>query len=90
MAKSITVYYTESARKDLRKLEKKQARKIVLTVWKYTALKPLIKAKALSGIFSGLYRYRIGDYRAVFEYDGRGVLTIVTILRIKHKKDIYH
>lgn len=89
MIKKISVQYTASARKDLQKLEKIQSKKIVLTILKNTKNKPLDKAKALTGIFQGLYRYRIGDYRAVFDYDDKGVLTIITILRIKHRKDVY-
>lgn len=73
----------------MRKLEKQQAKKIVLAVSRYTERSPLKKAKALTGIFQGLYRYRVGDYRVVFEYDRKGVLYIVTVLRIKHRKDVY-
>ncbi len=89
MVKNIKVQYTASSLKDLRKLEKNQAKKIVLVIQKYTAKKPLEKAKSLGGIFAGLYRYRIGDYRVIFEYNDKNILIIITILRIKHRKDIY-
>lgn len=87
--RNVSVCYTASARKDLKKLAPKVAKRIVTTVEKYSSVRPLEKAKALSGIFQGLYRYRIGDYRAVFTYDEDGELIILTILVIKHRKDIY-
>lgn len=89
MPRKTSVLYTSSARKDLKKLEEKDSRKIVLAISKFTEDNPLIKAKALTGIFQGLYRYRIGEYRAIFQYDKSGLLYIVTILKIKHRKDIY-
>jgi mRNA interferase RelE/StbE len=89
MQKLVSVFYTTSARKDLRSLDASASKKIVLTIQKYTSVRPLTKAKALSGIFEGLYRYRIGDYRVLFEYDESGALIIVTIMRIKHRKNAY-
>lgn len=89
MGKKILVFYTAHARKDLQKLDKAFSKKIVLVVLEYTRRKPLKKAKALKGIFEGLYRYRVGDYRVVFEIDESGKVIILTILRIKHRKDIY-
>jgi mRNA interferase RelE/StbE len=33
----------------------------------------------------GTYRFRIGDYRAIFDIDGENIV----ILRIGHRRDIY-
>ncbi|MCK5096198.1 MAG: type II toxin-antitoxin system RelE/ParE family toxin [Candidatus Pacebacteria bacterium] len=85
----ITVFYTAHARKDLLKLEKTTSKKIVLAIEKNTKINPTKNAKALKGIFQGLFRYRVGNYRIVFECDENGVVYIVTILCIKHRKDIY-
>lgn len=89
MTKKISVFYTASARKDLQKIDKLQSKRIVTTIKKYTNSNPLLKSKKLSGILDGLYRYRIGDYRAIFKLDENNKLIIITILRIKHRKDIY-
>ena len=89
MVKKITTFYTAHARKDLLKLEKITSKRIVLAIEKNTKTDPIKDAKALKGIFQGLFRYRVGDYRIVFEYDENGVVYVVTILRIKHRKDIY-
>jgi|GEM_PF-2449519 len=54
MGKEILVQYTLSARKDLKRIEKNQAKKIVVIIAEYTKKKPLENAKSLSGIFQGL------------------------------------
>lgn len=89
MPKSFSVVYTTSALKDLRTIEKKNAQKIVLTIQKYTNNNPLEKSKKLSGILEDLYRYRIGDYRVIFQIDNSDTSIIITILKIKHRKDVY-
>ena len=89
MRKNVSVFYTASARKDLQKLDKEVSRRIVTTIERYTKTDPLQRAKQLKGIFKGLYRYRIGDYRAIFEYDDKGSLVIVKILVIKHRSKVY-
>lgn len=90
MSIKTSVFYTESAKKDLKKINKKDSSYIVKAVEKYTNHEnPLKKSKKLVGIFEGLYRYRIGNYRAIFEYDKKGKLYIIMILKIKHRKDIY-
>lgn len=88
--KKVTRHYTVKAVKNLQSIDKALARRIVSKIKTYSETNdPLAKAKALNGPLSGLYRYRIGDYRAIFEIDSTGVVTILTILNIKHRKDIY-
>jgi mRNA interferase RelE/StbE len=43
--------------------------------------------KPLKGILSGYYRYRVGDYRVVYEIDDHE--NIVTIILIAHRSKIY-
>jgi mRNA interferase RelE/StbE len=89
MNKSVSVFYTSLARKDLKRLDAKTSQRIVITIERNTKSKPLEKAKALTGIFYGKYRYRIGEYRVIFTHDDTGKVIILTILRIKHRKDAY-
>lgn len=89
MSKNIQVIYTKSSRKDLEKIDNTFARKIVLKIKEYTSENPLKKSKALTGAFSGLHRYRIGDYRAIFEHVSEKNTITIYILIIKHRKDIY-
>jgi len=46
-------------------------------------------AKKLKSPFVDLYRFRIGDYRAIFQVDSEGNVIIFTILEVKNRKDIY-
>jgi mRNA-degrading endonuclease RelE of RelBE toxin-antitoxin system len=48
----------------------------------------LIYAKYIKNT-ENLYRFRIGDYRAVFEIDSGSKINIILILAIGHRKDIY-
>ncbi len=86
----VVIVYTERARKDLLRLEKGIARKIVLKVRENAnMLEPLMRAKALAGSFAGLYRYRVQNYRVIFEIDKSGTVSVVTVLTIGHRKDVY-
>jgi len=57
--------------------------------WFQASPDPMKFAKALSGQFRGLYRFRIGDYRAIFKKDASGRLVVLLILRVKHRKEVY-
>ncbi len=84
------VVYTAHAVKDLTRLDKLVARIIVAKIAQYAQEKnPLKHAKKLNPPFDDLFRFRIGDYRAVFEIDRNGTVIILTILTVKHRKDVY-
>ena len=63
------------------------------TTLKFNADNPLGKddpreiGKALSGDYSGLWRYRVGDYRIVCELKDK--VFRVLVVRVGHRKDIY-
>jgi mRNA interferase RelE/StbE len=90
MAKIVSVIYSEMALKDLKQLDKVVARRIVLKI-KDNADQPdpLLRAKFLSGKLAGWYRYRIGDYRAIFSLDSNGHIVLLKVLKITHRKDVY-
>ena len=35
------------------------------------------------------YKFRIGDYRVIFDVDNKANITILIILRVKHRKEVY-
>ncbi|MCZ7670420.1 MAG: type II toxin-antitoxin system RelE/ParE family toxin [Chloroflexi bacterium] len=43
--------------------------------------------KRLSGKFSGFYRYRVGDYRVVYEIKEDNAIVIILI--IAHRREVY-
>lgn len=90
MSRKVKVIYSESALKDLKQLDRVIAKRIVLKIKDNTEQSdPLLRAKALAGKLSGWYRYRIGDYRAIFSMGSNGQIILLKVLQIRHRKDVY-
>ncbi len=86
----VRLEYTPQARKDLTRLENLDAKRIVKKIEECASLPdPLMRAKPLTGVLAGKYRYRIGDYRAIFSVGADGTITLLTILSVKHRKEVY-
>lgn len=84
------VIYTNKAIKDLEKIELQISQRIIKKINEYkTTNNPLIFAKRLTDSADGQYRFRIGDYRAIFDLDKNGEIKILLILKIKHRKEVY-
>lgn len=84
-----SVIYSVDAQKDLNHLNEQLARRIIKKIAFYAQQKDIKPfSKALEG-FKHRYRFRIGEYRAVFKIDSSGGIQILMILRIKNRKDIY-
>jgi mRNA interferase RelE/StbE len=83
--------YTRQALLDLQALDRVVATRIVKTIERFCSTEnPFAFAKPLKGPGKGLFRFRIGDYRAIFRRDpSTGRLLMLLILRIKHRKDVY-
>lgn len=78
------VVYKASVERDLKKLDKMQARRVLGKIETELSSDPS-KGEPLKGRFEGLLRYRIGDYRVVYTKTTDGIL----VLRIAHRKDVY-
>ena len=84
------IVYTKNARRDVQQLEKRVSQRIAKKIEYFSQQKdPLRYAKKLTEPELGQYRFRIGEYRAIFDVDTKGRIYILMILRIKHRKDIY-
>ena len=81
------VVYLDQVEKDLGKLDKSIAKKILTRIETYLALDPKELGKPLKGEFLGYWRYRWGDYRIIYKISEREILILV--LRISHRKDAY-
>jgi mRNA interferase RelE/StbE len=85
-----TIDYTETARKQLRKLDKQTARRILDFMDERIAGQedPRRTGKALTGPLRGAYwRYRIGDYRIICDIQD-GALRVL-VIEIGNRRDIY-
>ena len=81
---SFKIAFKKSVARDLKRLDKDQADRILKKIEEELP----DKAQAfplLSGKFSGLRKFRVGDYRAIYSIIGDTAL----ILRISHRRDAY-
>lgn len=78
------IFLTQRALKDLESIDKKTRNRIAMKL-KKLAQEPLEQARKLTNPEIGTYRFRIGDYRVIFDLDNESVV----ILRIGHRKNIY-
>ena len=84
----MTVVFAEKAKKEFLKLDKPVQRQIQTFIVKLQGMSdPRTTGKALVGNFSGMWRYRVGDYRLVCEIEDDRIL--VTVLHIAHRKEVY-
>jgi mRNA interferase RelE/StbE len=84
-----TVDYTETARKQLRKLDKQVARRILdfLDERVTTSEEPRSMGKALTGPLGSFWRYRVGEYRVICDIqDGR---LRVLVVQIGNRREVY-
>ena len=85
-----TIYKTkweDKAEEDLAQLASEIALKIYNRVESYLAQSPKELGKALVGKYNGLYRYRYGHYRIIYEIDK--INKILIINRVGHRSDVY-
>ncbi len=84
------VVYTKKARKDLKSIDLKVAQRIIDKVFHYSKQKdPLEFAKKLKGAILGNYRFRVGNYRVVFDVDKKGNIKVLLVLAVKHRREVY-
>ena len=83
-----TLEFDAKARKQLRKLPKSIGARILDRLEDLAATDdPRVRGKALTGEWSGHWRYRIGDYRVIARIqDERVVILVVTL---GHRREVY-
>ncbi|MGD0269760.1 MAG: type II toxin-antitoxin system RelE/ParE family toxin [Candidatus Sulfotelmatobacter sp.] len=84
-----TIDYTQSARNQLKKLDKPVARRILDFLDNRVAKHddPRSLGKALTGSLGTLWRYRVGDYRIICEIQRSTVRILV--VRVGHRGEVY-
>mgnify|MGYP003395175849 CR=1 FL=1 len=78
--------FTSKARKDIKKLSPEIAERIIKKLDYFVSMaNPLGYADHLTNYEIGNYRFRIGDYRVIFDiYEDK-----IVILKIGHRREIY-
>lgn len=80
------IFFTDEALEDLNKLDEKNIKRIIKKLkWFSKQNDPLAFAKALKYDAIGEYRFRVGDYRVIFDVKKSKII----ILRVGHRSSIY-
>ena len=78
------IEYKASVERDLRKLGKPAARRVMDRLEQILSMNP-DQGAPLKGEYAGLFKLRVGDYRVIYAKTRDGVL----VLRIGHRKNVY-
>ena len=78
------IIFTNRAIKDLKKIDKKIKNRIGNKLKIYLE-NPLKYGKKLTDPKIGTYKFKIGDYRVIFDIDEKKIV----VLRLGHRKNIY-
>lgn len=78
------IVFTHRAIKDLEEIDNNTKSRIGKKLKEYS-IEPLSYARKLVNSKIGTYRFRIGDYRVIFDLDEENLV----VLRIGHRKNIY-
>jgi len=80
------IFYTHGAAEELKSLSKPDQKRIVSKMRFYAGQEnPLTFAKRLVDVRGGQFRYRIGDYRVIFDVARDSIY----VLKIAKRSDIY-
>ena len=86
MAEIIPYDFTRQAERMFAKLSKNTQQQIIEKLEHYLAApKPLDFARKIAGDSSPSYRFYIGDYRVIFDWETNRIL----ITKVGHRKDVY-
>ena len=80
------IQFKQSVAKDLRRIDKSKATEILDKIDTELSINA-DKYPALKGKFTGLRKFRTGEYRIIYALMNND---IVLILRIAHRRDVYH
>ncbi|MFN8788567.1 MAG: type II toxin-antitoxin system RelE family toxin [Neisseriaceae bacterium] len=82
------IIFETTAAKKFAKLDKKIQQRIGVEIDRIIQSdNPRKFGKALSGNLSGLWRYRVGDYRIVCKIEDSTL--IIVVVRVANRKDVY-
>ena len=81
---SFKIAFKKSVARDLKRIDKDQADRILKQIEEELPEKADTTPR-LSGKFSGLRKFRVGDYRVIYSILGDTAL----ILRISHRREVY-
>lgn len=84
-----TIEFVPAAAKELKKLGRTEAARIINTLETRIAARedPRELGSALAGDLGGLWRWRIGDYRVIARIEEERITILV--VRVAHRREVY-
>lgn len=82
-----TIEFFDDAIEDLKHIDKKMTRRILNRIQWFVENFDLIKPIPLKGKLMGLFKFRVGDYRVIYQIIRKE--NIIIIHAIGHRRDIY-
>ena len=79
------VTFSQRAAKEFKKLDKQIQRRIIEKLTEYATDENLSEAKKLINSKLGQWRYRVGDYRIIFDLSGKEI----QVLKVAHRSEVY-
>lgn len=76
--------YTRNARREIKKLDRVAQKKLAKALERL-AKRPFFYAQKLALPQLGGYRFRVGNYRVIFDIEDKKIV----ILRVGHRREIY-
>ena len=83
---SYKLLFDDKVSKDLKQIDKHWQKKILEAIKTKLVNDPYI-GKKLVGDLSSFYRYRVSDYRIIYEILEDEIVLVA--IKIKHRKDVY-
>ena len=77
----------EAAEEQLAQIDKPMGRRLVKRLNWLAANFDDIRPEPLSGTLAGLYKFRVGDYRVVYEVISAA--RVIIVHHIRHRREIY-
>lgn len=82
---AFNVVFSNRAAKEFRKLDKATQKRIADKLIEYAREENLREAKKLTNPILGEFRYRIGDYRVIFDLEDKEL----QVLKVAHRSKVY-
>ncbi|MBD3270368.1 type II toxin-antitoxin system RelE/ParE family toxin [Candidatus Peregrinibacteria bacterium] len=83
------LFFTLKSKQDLAKIDKRNSKRIMDKLFHFcNSDSPMYFAKKLSNPKFGTFRYRIGNYRVLFDLEIYQDNASLIILAVKHRKEI--
>jgi mRNA interferase RelE/StbE len=80
-----TLMFTTDAKEDLAKLDKTTARQIFAKLHWLTENFDSLSLEPLAGDLKGIYKLRVGDYRALYTFDKQQLI----VHFVRHRREVY-